>query len=408
MKDNKKYEEMKDVKLFVGIDIGKEKHFISAVNKDGKTIISGFEILNTEKGFQSLINLLKNNGSTKEIAIAMEPTGHYWKSLGHFLKERDYKIYLVNPYHVKLSKELRDNRQRKTDKKDSLLISNLLKEGKYLNVLMLSGNYELLRRISILRDKISEDNKRAQIRLVTILDQYLPEYSRCFSELKGKTSLGLLKKYGITDLRFSEDREKIIKDIIILSKKRISKEKGIYIESILKNSIGLNTALSVAEMEVKIWIEQIESNLNKLKSIDLEIKKIIDETEESKYLLSIKGIGLITIANILGQTGAFKNYKSYKQIEKLAGLDLVESSSGKKTGKKEISKRGRDKLRCSLYQATITCLANNKDIKSKYDYKVKELKKNKMVALTSISIKILKIMFSLVKNRSFYESRKMG
>lgn len=408
MKDNKKYEEMKDVKLFVGIDIGKEKHFISAVNKDGKTIISGIEMSNTEKGFQSLINLLKNNGSNQEIAIAMEPTGHYWKVLGYFLKERNYKIYLVNPYHVKLSKELRDNRQRKTDKKDSLLISNLLKEGKYLNVLMLSGNYEILRRITGLRDKISEDNKRTQIRLITILDEYLPEYSKCFSELKGKTSLGLLKKYGINGLRYNEDRANIIKDITILSKKRISNEKAIYIESTLKSSIGLNTALNVAEIEVKTWIEQFESNLNKIKNIDLEINKILDETEEGKYLLSIKGIGIVTVANILGQTGSFKNYKSYKQIEKLAGLDLIESSSGKKIGKKEISKRGRDKLRCSLYQATITCLANNTDIKSKYDYKVKELNKNKMVALTSISIKILKIMFSLVKNKSFYESRKIA
>lgn len=408
MKDNKKYEEMKDVKLFVGIDIGKEKHFVSAVNRDGKTIISGFEISNTEKCFKSLINLMENNGSNQEIAIAMEPTGHYWKVLGYFLKERNYRIYLVNPYHVKLSKELRDNRQRKTDKKDSLLISNLLKEGKYLNVLMLSGNYDLLRRITSLRDKISEDNKRTQIRLITILDEYLPEYSKCFSELKGKTSLGLLKKYGVNGLRFNKDRENIIKDITILSKKRISKEKAIYIESTLKSSIGLNTALDVAEIEVKTWIEQFESNLNKIKGIDLEINKILNETEEGKYLLSIKGIGIVTVANILGQTGSFKNYKSYKQIEKLAGLDLIESSSGKKIGKKEISKRGRDKLRCSLYQATITCLANNTDIKSKYDYKVKELNKNKMVALTSISIKILKIMFSLVKNKSFYESRKIA
>ncbi len=408
MNDNRKYEEMKDVKLFVGIDIGKGKHFSSLVNKEGKAIRTGIEITNTLEGFTTLINVLELNGSIKDIAIGFEPTGHYWKPLGHFLKERGYKIFLLNPYHVKLSKELRDNRQRKTDKKDSLLIANLLREGKYLNTLLLDGEYELLRRLTLLRDKIVEDNKRAKIRLVTLLDEYLPEYVGCFSELMGKTSINLLKKYGISALRFTEKREELREDIRNLSKKKISEEKACFIETVLKNSIGLKEALVVAEIELITWIDEIESNTEKLKDIEAKIEEALDKTEEGKYLLSIKGIGSITTANILGQTGSFNNYKSYKQIEKLSGLDLVEKSSGKKVGEKNISKRGRDKLRVSLYQAAIMCLANNNEIKGTYQKKVREQKKNKMVALTSISIKILRIMFSLVKNKSLYDSTKMS
>ena len=40
-----------------------------------------------------------------------------------------------------------------------------------------------------------------------------------------------------------------------------------------------------------------------------------------------------------------------------------------------------------------------------YEYKINELKKKKMVAITDITVKLLRIMFTLVKNKSMYDSR---
>ncbi|WP_423738947.1 IS110 family transposase [Clostridium estertheticum] len=45
--------------------------------------------------------------------VGLEPTGHYWFTLGNFLKELGIKLVLVNPFHVKRSKELDDNSQTK-------------------------------------------------------------------------------------------------------------------------------------------------------------------------------------------------------------------------------------------------------------------------------------------------------
>ena len=39
----------------------------------------------------------------------MEPTGHYWFNLGKFLQDNEMKPVLVNPHHVKKSKEFDDN-----------------------------------------------------------------------------------------------------------------------------------------------------------------------------------------------------------------------------------------------------------------------------------------------------------
>lgn len=62
----------------------------------------------------------------------MEPTGHYWKALANFLlKQAKITVVLVNPFHTKTAKELDDNSQTKSDKKDALTIARLVKEGQF-------------------------------------------------------------------------------------------------------------------------------------------------------------------------------------------------------------------------------------------------------------------------------------
>lgn len=62
----------------------------------------------------------------------IEPTGHYWMNLANFLDHYGITLVMVNPMHVKRSKELDDNLPTKNDKKDALVISRLLKEMKDL------------------------------------------------------------------------------------------------------------------------------------------------------------------------------------------------------------------------------------------------------------------------------------
>ena len=58
-------------------------------------------------------------------------------------------------------------------------------------------------------------------------------------------------------------------------------------------------------------------------------------------MLSLPGVGTITVAGLLGECGNIGQYKTYEQLEKFLGLNLYEVSSGKHKGKRHISKRGR-------------------------------------------------------------------
>ena len=62
-------------------------------------------------------------------------------------------------------------------------------------------------------------------------------------------------------------------------------------------------------------------------------------------MLTIKGVGIITAAGFIAEVGDIKRFTHPSQIQKLAGLNLIENSSGKHKGKTSISKRGRARLR---------------------------------------------------------------
>lgn len=51
----------------------------------------------------------KNQHDMDKTFAGMEPTGHYWLNLAHFLKDHEIKFVVVNPLYAKKSKELDDN-----------------------------------------------------------------------------------------------------------------------------------------------------------------------------------------------------------------------------------------------------------------------------------------------------------
>ncbi len=96
------------------------------------------------------------------------------------------------------------------------------------------------------------------------------------------------------------------------------------------------------------------------------MRAYVSKVKYVENLLAIKGVGVITVAGFIAEVGDIRRFKSPKQIQKYAGLELVENSSGKHKGRSRISKRGRQKLRRILFQVMIPILARNKEFREIY------------------------------------------
>ncbi len=121
----------------------------------------------------------------------------------------------------------------------------------------------------------------------------------------------------------------------------------------------------------------------------------------SARLLSIKGLGTVSVAGLIGEVGDFSKFSTQSEIMKLAGLDLYEISSGKRKGQRRISKRGRSLLRKILFHAAIQMIRKNGIM---YDYYARLTTRGmeRMRALIAVSRKLLRIIHALVRDNRDY------
>lgn len=161
----------------------------------------------------------------------------------------------------------------------------------------------------------------------------------------------------------------------------------------------------------------INSNRSILKEIEKQIGKCEEEIEAILYtedwlaekvnkLMTIKGVGLITLAIIIAETQGFALIKSRKQLASYAGFDIVQRESGTSVkGKTRISKKGNSRIRASLYFPALVAARYNPDLKEDY-LRINVGKASKMVGVTALQRKILLLIYTLWKNNETFIEEK--
>ena len=154
---NFKIEQVTEQTLVIGMDIAKHKHYAAMVDERGRELKKPFPVPQSRIGFEqfyaSIEEAKKVFGKT-EVIVGIEPTGHYWLNLAYFLEEKGIPLVMVNPMHVKRSKELDDNLPTKHDAKDARIIAKLVKDGRFSYPRILHEVEEELRAESTFRESL--------------------------------------------------------------------------------------------------------------------------------------------------------------------------------------------------------------------------------------------------------------
>ena len=403
-----KIELVKRKGIFAGIDIAESRHCIRFIDNLGQEKANPLVFLNNREGLEKLERYLKGVVKVEcNVLFGVEPSGDYWKPLAHYLRMKGYEVVLVNPYHLKRTKEIIDNTQDKTDKKDSYLIADLIRQGKYFFPIIPEGVYAELREASIAWERTTKELRIKRCYLSNFLAKYFPEYRDIFSDILGKTSFYILKHFPLPKDITRIGLKRLFHLIKKVSRGRISDKKIYLLYERAKGSIGLKGGGQTA----KIFLKEILLDIERLKTRRKRLKEIMEGllllTGYKEYLLSIPGVGIVSACLFLGEIGNPCNYGRSCQIEKLAGLNLVENSSGKRKGEKKISKRGRNILRYVGYLVAQVAVSKNPDIRALYRFKLQRSDKEKMKVLTSIAAKMLRIMFIVCKKKVFYNPEEI-
>ena len=173
-----------------------EIHWARAFDWRGLELGKVISFENSAKGFQQFTRWaseLDANERKNCVIVGAEPTRHYWFTLAVYLKNSGVKLVLVNPYHVKRSKELDDNHSSKSDRKDPKTIAKLMLEGRYIEPYLPEGLYAELRVVMNCRWRILRELTTAKKQIQRWLKIYFPEHGAIFRNFTCVGSLALLK-----------------------------------------------------------------------------------------------------------------------------------------------------------------------------------------------------------------------
>jgi transposase len=409
---NEKLNQVSVNSIVIGVDIASELHYARAFDWRGVELGKVFKFENNVEGFTSFngwINDLKEQAKKDAILIGAEPTGHYWFGLAAYLKEQSIKLVLVNPFHVKRSKELDDNHPGKTDSKDPKTIAKLVIEGRYNEPYIPEGVYAELRITTSCRLRIIKELNGVKNRIQRWIKIYFPEYTKVFGSFEAVSSMIVLETAPLPA------------DIIALGAEGINKlwrdkklrAVGIKRANCLydagKNTIGCTEGSASARLEIQLLLEDYRNKIKQYDSVMKAIEDLCMQIPEVEKLLKIKGVGIVIVAGFVSEIGDIRRFHSPKQIQKLAGLALKETSSGKCKGQTTISKRGRSRLRAVLFQAVMPLVAKNAEFAEIHRYYTTRIKNplKKKQSLIALSCKLIRVFYAILSKGIAYDSTKL-
>ena len=410
---NAKLSFISDDMLILGCDIGSETHYLRAIDTRGRELGKGaFSFDNNLEGFQNAkmwaLEVAAENNK-KQIVLGLEPTGHYWFCLAAWMISEGISVVQVNPYAVKQTKEVEDNSQLKDDSKDPKLIANLVKDGNFGMPYLPEGLYAELRRLSMFREQLNEDRVRNINRLHREMKIHFPEYREALGKIDGAFALELLKKapfpQDIASLGADGIRQ-IWHDAKFRGRGYGRAEE---IVEYAKASVGVNSGTDAAGEAVRWFVAKIMELNSELDTVERAIREKCREIPYAENILEISGIGENILSGILAEMGDISRFDNVKEIQKLSGLSLVASSSGKHKGETRISYRGRKRLRYWLFQAAKSAVSHSPEFKELHMYYTtrKENPLKKMQSLIVIACKILRVIYVILTRGSAYDPNKL-
>lgn len=276
----------------LGIDIGKNSHFFSIMDKStDEVLLEPVSFKNNKEEFDFLIDKLASYPKD-EILIGMEDTGHYHFPILKFLLDHHFHVALINPVTTDLTRKL-----------DTLTICDVLSmpSRKKCYRITTIDTFEFYEQKQLTRqhhDLKEQLNKYCNY-LQKCIDLLFPEFNSLFRSKYGTVYMNVLKQFPSAEIIARTDIRTFRKCFDIEGQGRRISLTAEQIKEAAKKSIGISSIAE--EMQIRHLVNQIELIHEQIDEID---KKIEEFSIQNNFpILSIPGISHFSGTSIISELG---------------------------------------------------------------------------------------------------------
>jgi transposase len=401
--------------LIIGVDPHKRRHAAVAITQDF-SIRDKFKFDNTREGLETLVRRVRMEmvkSGCRGVMFAIETGGHYWRNIAYFLDEQGIPFRFINQFTLKRRREGKDLNRRKNDYRDSEVAAQLLCTGEFTESKVPQGVYAELRTAHNAYRRLVKERTRITNLIKGLLDGLFPEFTQVFKDPCALTALSVLSTCSVPRVIAGMTEDEFVATIEAQHQGRLMRKKLRVLHYSARTSIGIDAGARSVSSEISFLVEKLELIRRHIRVIEGTLVKLVDETEEGKYLLSIRGLNYIAVAGLLAELGCFKAYRSAKQMIKMAGSNPTESeSAGKRGTHTPMSKQGRPVLRYCAWTSVIPMLRFNSDFrawaKQRRERPAHANPLNGREVVGAALNRLLRLAFALVKNQTYYRSPQLA
>lgn len=400
--------------LVVGVDPHKKRHAAIAMTQD-YVVRSKFKFSNTREGIEGALEKIKitmGNTGCHSLIFAIETASHYWRNLAYLLDHEGIPFRLINQFTLKRRREGKELNRRKNDYRNAEVAAQLICTGEFTDTQLPKGVYAELRAGYNAYRRLVKERTRITNLIKGLLDGLFPEFVQVFKDPCCDTALDVLSTCPVPSVITAMSEENFIHAIRSVRRGNLLRKKLCALYSQAKNSIGIQAGDQSVSTEISLLVEKLRFIKRHVFTMQETLTRLVDQTQEGKYVLSIIGLNYISVAGLLAEIGSFEAYHSAKQLVKMAGSNPTESeSAGKRSSRTPMSKHGRPALRYCAWTAVVPMLRFNPDFRAW----AKRLKERPLYAnpLSGKEVvgaalnKLLRVAFTLVKKRMLYRLPKL-
>jgi transposase len=280
------------------------------------------------------------------------------------------------------------------------VIADVICLGHALTLVVPEGPAAELRRLTQARERAIKSRTVMINQLQHLIFVIFPEFLKVL-KISSKTARYLIKNYTTPEKIYALGLQSLNQQLKKVSRGKLGQDHAKQLYEAARDCIGICAGKQSIVFEIEHLVGRIEAEDQFIASLEKQMRLYLQQISYSQNILSIKGLGEVTVAGLIGEVADFKKFDTISEIMKLAGLDLYEISSGKHRGQRRISKRGRPLMRKLLFFAAINSVKSKGIMHEKYQQML-DRGMLKMKALVAISRKLLGLIFAIVRDNTKY------
>ncbi len=377
----------------VGIDVGSRSHVVAGVDDAGAVLLKPVAFNEDAGGYAKLFGLL---GSAEGTVIVTESTGHYGRNLVAALRERGFRVAVINPLRSKRFAQ-EDLKRAKTDSVDALLLARFAAQKRLASTEVLDAGTEELRELVNFHDRLIQDLGDRVRQLHRLVDLGFPEFPR-YVPLNGPRATGILRAYP-TAHAFADCR---VEDLAELrcGRRKVGVDLARSLIAAAATSIGRHHA-PIYRAKVEHFCDDVRSLREKIHGLETELERQVREHALASLLTTIDGIGILTAAQIIAVVGDPARFRNAAAFAAYIGVVPGTQQSGlRRPGQASLSPIGHARLRRALWMPTLAAAAvGHSPWLAAFYRRLKSAGKPSKVALVAAMRKLATAIYTVAKNR---------